>query len=114
MFAGPLSEEDVVRAMISAAREDRLEAFLKTADLVRISSNPRFQWKPEHLLPVVRSLDLQDVSFEASRLASQRVVRVTNTSGFTVLFTLEPIAKTTKRPEGGLVVVAVDILHAPN
>ena len=104
--ASATEEERVVRAMISAAQEDRLADFLHTVDLPRIAAASREQCTPETVLAIGKLLAAPEVVLETQRRGEVSVVRAGKVMA---LFSFRGLAKTMREPEGRLVISAVDL-----
>lgn len=105
--ADALSQEEVVRTLISAAHKDQLRRFLATADLVRIASHPRHSHSPEELLDLLKTIPEGTLSFETRLDGATKTTLVRLTAPVRLDFTLEYLDKQAGASEGRHVVVSV-------
>jgi hypothetical protein len=75
--AQPLSGEQVVRILITAAHKDQLQNFLTTTDLTRIAAHPRHGLSPEALFLLLKTIPMEDLTMETKSGEQGVVVRTT-------------------------------------
>ncbi len=100
-----LFEEEVVRTLISSARDDQLTRFLTTTDLLRIASHPRHGHTPEQLLALLKDIPDKPLSFETHRRAEMTLIRLTAPRHLDFIIEMRP--KQAGQSEGKFIVVAV-------
>lgn len=105
--ADQLSQEEVVRTLISAAHKDQLRRFLATTDVIRIASHPRHSHSPEQLLDLLKTIPEGALSFETRFDAATKTTLVRLTASVRLDFTLEYRDKQAGASEGRYVVVSV-------
>ncbi len=106
--AEQLSQEEVVRTLISAAHKDQLRRFLAMSDLARIASHPRHSHSPEALLKLLKKIPEAELSLESHPDTATKTTLVRLTAPLRLDFSLEyrpPQTRDTE--EGSYVVVSV-------
>jgi predicted DNA-binding transcriptional regulator YafY len=106
--ADQLSQESVVRTLISAAHKDQLQRFIDTTDLDRIAAHPKHGHSPRALLDLLRRIPEEGQTFEVKYDAATKSTLVRLLSPIRLDFTLESREPNANESESRFVVVAVN------
>jgi len=106
--ADQLSQESVVRTLISAAHKDQLQRFIDTTDLDRIASHPKHGHSPRALLDLLKRIPEEGQTYEVKYDAATKSTLVRLLSPIRLDFTLESREPNANERESRFVVVAVN------
>ncbi len=109
-FAGAesLRPEEVVKALVIAARQNDLKGVLDTADLVKIAQQKRHGRSPKDLVKFLTEIDPKKLKFQdIKRKDSSKTAIVRITAPISMDFDLELVKATKEKQEDHYRVVAV-------
>ncbi len=109
-FAGAesLRPEEVVKALIIAARQNDLQGVFDTADLVKIAQHKRHGMSPKDLVKFLKGIDPKKLKFQdIKHKGSPKTTIVRITAPISMDFDLELVKATKEKQEDHYRVVAV-------